>query len=44
VNANVRSEVVTLDCFRATYTPLTGQVEIVGALAANVALAYVNLG
>jgi hypothetical protein len=43
VNANVRGGVVTLEGFGATFTPLTGQIEVVGALAADVALAHVIL-
>ena len=43
VNANVRGDVVTLDGGGATCAPLTGQVEVVGALATDVALAYVIL-
>jgi len=43
VNANVRGGVVTLEGFGATFTPTTGQVEVVGALAADMALAHVIL-
>ena len=43
VNADVRGDVVTLDGGGATCAPLTGQVEVVGALAADVAFAYVVL-
>lgn len=44
VNANVRSDVVTLDGGGATCAPLAGQVEVVGALATDVAFADVILG
>jgi hypothetical protein len=43
MNSDVRGNVVTLDGGCATCTPLTGQVEVVGALATDVALAYVIL-
>jgi hypothetical protein len=43
VDADVRGDVVTLDGGGATCAPLTGQVEVVGALAADVAFAYVIL-
>ena len=43
VNADVRGDVVTLDGGGATCAPLTGQVEVVGALATDVAFAYVVL-
>ena len=43
MNANVRGDVVTLDGGRATCAPLTGEVKVVGALAADVAFAYVIL-
>jgi len=39
VDSNVRGDVVTLDSSGATATPLTGQVEVVGRFAADVALA-----
>lgn len=41
--ANVRSDVITLHSRRATGTPLTSEVQVVGALAADVALTYVVL-
>ena len=44
MNANVRGDVVTLDGGGATCAPLTGQVQVVGALAADMAFAYVVLG
>lgn len=44
VNANVRGDVVTLDGGGATCAPLAGQVEVVGALATDVAFADVILG
>lgn len=43
VNTNVRGDVVTLYSSGATVTPLTGQVQVVGALAANMAFANVVL-
>ena len=43
VNADVRGDVVTLDGGGATCAPLTGQVEVVGALAADMAFADVVL-
>lgn len=43
MNADVRGDMVTLDGGGATCAPLAGQVEIVGALATDVALAYVIL-
>jgi hypothetical protein len=43
VDADVRGDVVTLDGGGAACAPLTGQVEVVGALATDVALAYVIL-
>jgi hypothetical protein len=39
VDSNVRGDVVTLDSRGAAATPLTGQVEVVGRFAADVALA-----
>ena len=44
VDANMRCDVVALDSCRATCAPLTGQVEVVGALASDVTLAYMVLG
>jgi hypothetical protein len=43
VNANVRSDVITLDRSGAAVAPLAGQVQVVGALATDVALADVVL-
>jgi hypothetical protein len=43
VNANVRSDVITFDSGGAAVTPLAGQIQIVGALATNMALANVIL-
>jgi hypothetical protein len=43
VNSNVRGDVITLDSGGATCAPLTSQIEVVGALATDVALAYVIL-
>jgi hypothetical protein len=43
VNTDVRSNVISLDGSRAAATPLAGEVEIVGALATNMALADVIL-
>jgi hypothetical protein len=43
VDANVRSNVITLDCSGAAVTPLAGQVQVVGAFAANVTLTHVVL-
>ena len=39
VDSNVRGDVVTLDSRGAAATPLTGQVEVVGGFAADMALA-----
>lgn len=44
VNADVRLHMVTLDGFCTTSAPLAGEIEIVGALAADMALANVILG
>jgi len=44
VNSDVRGDVVTLDGSGATCAPLTCQIEVVGALATDVAFAYVILG
>jgi hypothetical protein len=43
VNTNVRSNVISLDCGGAAVAPLAGQVQVVGALAANVTLTNVVL-
>ena len=43
VNTDVRSNVISLHGSRAAATPLAGEVEIVGALATNMALADVIL-
>lgn len=43
MNSDVRGDVITLDGGGATCTPLTGQVEVVGALASDMALADVVL-
>lgn len=43
MNANVRGDVIALDGGGATCAPLTGEVEVVGALAADVAFADVVL-
>lgn len=43
VNPDVRGDVVPLDSGGAAVTPLAGQVQIVSALAANMALANVIL-
>jgi hypothetical protein len=43
MNANVRGDVVTLDGGGATCAPLTGEVEVVGALATDMTLADVVL-
>jgi hypothetical protein len=43
VNADVRGDVVTLDGGGATCAPLAGEVEVVGTLAADMALAHVIL-
>jgi hypothetical protein len=43
VNANVRGGVVKLEGLGATITPMTGQVEVVRALAADAVLAHVIL-
>jgi hypothetical protein len=41
VNANVRSDVVTLDRGGAAVAPLAGQIQVVGALTTNMALTNV---
>lgn len=43
MNADVRGDVVSLDGGGAASTPLASQVEVVGALAADMALADVVL-
>jgi len=43
VDSDVRGDVVTLDGRSTTVAPLTGQIEVVGALTANMALAHVIL-
>lgn len=43
MDANVGGDVVTLDGGGATCAPLTSQVEVVGALATDMAFAYVIL-
>jgi hypothetical protein len=43
VNANVRSDVVAFDSGGAAVTPLACQIQIVGALATDMALANVIL-
>lgn len=43
MNANVRGNVVALYGGRATCSPLAGQVEVVGTLAAYMAFAHVVL-
>jgi hypothetical protein len=43
VNADVRSNVITLDGGSAAVTPLARQIQVVGALAPNMAFAYVIL-
>lgn len=43
VNANMRSDVITLNSRSTTVTPLAGKVQVVGALAANMALTDVVL-
>ena len=43
VDADVRGDVITLDCRGAAVAPLTGQVQIVGAFATDVTLADVVL-
>lgn len=43
MNTDVRRDVVTLDSSRAALVPLARQVEVVGALAANMTLADVVL-
>jgi hypothetical protein len=44
VNTDVRGNVVTLDGGGAAVTPLARQIQVVGALAANVTLTNVILG
>ena len=43
MDANMRSNVVTLDSSRAALVPLAGEVQVVGALATDMALADVIL-
>lgn len=43
MDSNVRGDVVTLDSCGAATTPLTRQVQVVGALAADVSLAHMFL-
>lgn len=43
VNSNVRSNVITLDSGGAAIAPLAGEVQVVGALAADMALTDVVL-
>ena len=43
VHADVRGDVVSLDGRRPAVAPLAGEVEIVGALAPDMALAHVVL-
>jgi hypothetical protein len=44
MHADVRSDVVALDGCRAAVAPLAGQIEVVSALAADMALTDVVLG
>jgi len=43
VHANVRSDVIALDCGGTAVSPLAGEVQIVGALSADVSLANMFL-
>ena len=43
VNTNVRCDVVTLHSGSSAIAPLAGQIQVVGALATDVAFAYVIL-
>jgi hypothetical protein len=43
VNADVRSDVVPLDCSGAAIAPLAGQVQVVGAFTANMTFTDVVL-
>lgn len=43
MNANVRSDVVTLDGSGAARVPVAGEVQVVCALAANMAIANMFL-
>jgi hypothetical protein len=43
MNTNVRSNVITLDSGSAAVAPLAGQVQVVGAFAANVTFAHMVL-
>ena len=43
VNANVRGDMVALHGSRTAVAPLTGEVQIVGTLSANMSLANVIL-
>lgn len=43
VNANVRRDVITLDNFNLTITPSTDQIQVIGAFAANMGVAYMVL-
>ena len=44
VDSDVRSDVITLDGGGSALVPATGEVQVVGALAADMALANVILG
>jgi hypothetical protein len=43
VDSNVRGNMVTLNSRGAAATPLTGQIEVIGGCAADVALADMSL-
>lgn len=43
VNANVRRDVIPLDDFSVAATPSTDQVQVIGAFAPNVGVAYMIL-
>lgn len=43
MHADVRGDVVSLDCRCATVSPLAGEVQVVGRLATNMSLADVFL-
>lgn len=43
MNADVRGDVITLDSYCTASAPLAGEIEIVGAFAADMALAHVIL-
>lgn len=43
VNTNMRRDVIPLDDFNLAVTPSTDQIQVIGAFAANVGVAYMVL-